>query len=178
MLLEESLLQLLRLQVVQREGYLVVLVILVVVVHAQVGLLFGRHHALHQLYGRVVLTAVVTGAHLDHHLADGLVVGLQLNIQLALGLRADGHDARLVAHGRERHVPALVARYGVAAVEVGNGRHVVTLIDHAGIGNAVARLSIGNDARQLLAMSTQRQQQADDGKHYMFQHFHHCESQF
>ena len=75
-LLERVLLQLLRFQVVEREGDLLVLIILIIVILAEVCLLLGSDYATHQLYGRIVLPAIAIAFGLYRHLGQHLLVGL------------------------------------------------------------------------------------------------------
>ena len=79
--LERPRLQLLWLQVVEREGYLLVLIILIVVVLSKVCLLFGGNHTTHQLHGGIILTTVPLTLGLDGHLAQFLLVGRQFDVQ-------------------------------------------------------------------------------------------------
>ena len=116
--LKRSLFQLFRFQVVQRERYLLVFVVLIVVVDAEVGFLLCSHHAPHQFHGRVVLAAVSATLRLDGNFRQLLVVGFQLDVLLRLGLRRDGYDTRLIAHGTEGDVPSLFTGYLVLAVDV------------------------------------------------------------
>ena len=150
MFFEDSRLQLFGLQVVEREGYLFVFVVVIVVVDAEVGLLLGSHHAFHQLYGRVVLTAVLVTLLTDDDLADGLVVWLQGNVECFLGLRVDGNDTCGIAHGTDRDVPAFMTGDGITSVVIGNGGDMMSFINDAGIGDAVTRLCIGDDTRYCL----------------------------
>ena len=76
--LEHPLLQRLRLQVVQTETNLLVVLVTVVVVALQVGLLLVGNHLAHQFHGRVFLTTVTRFLlRLHRHLLQRLVVGSQ-----------------------------------------------------------------------------------------------------
>ena len=152
MLLEGSLLQLFGLEVVERQRDLLVLVVLIEVVQAEVCLLFGSHHALHELHGGIVLTTVVAALGLDRHLGELLAVGLELDVQTGLGLRTYLHDARLVAHGAEGDVPPLMAGYGVVTVDVGDNSHIMPLVHYTGKGYAVAGLCISDGTTDVLRL--------------------------
>ena len=157
--LKGILLQLFRLDVVERKGDLLVLVVLVEVVDGKVVLLLGFHHALHQFYGRVVLPAVAFAMCLDSYHTDFLVVGFQGDVEVCFCLAVDGHDAWLVAQGAEGDVPSLMAGNGILSAETGDGRHLMPFIHHAGIGDAVACLGIGDDTGDGLCLTRHGQEQ-------------------
>ena len=150
MTLEGTLLQLLGFQVVEREGNLLVFVILIIVVERQVGLLLGCNHTFHELNGRIVLTAIVASLRLHRHLGKHLLVGLQLDIQTSTRLGCDSNDARLIAYGTERDVPSLMAVNLILTIVVGDGSDVMAFIDHTGKGDGIACLSISDGAVDLL----------------------------
>ena len=115
MLLEEALLQLFRLQVVERQRDFLVLIVLIVVVQAQVGSLLGGHHPAHQFHSGVVAAAVTAALGLDGHLAQQFLVGFEGNVQLVADLVVDVDGTRLIAYGAEGEGPTIMADNGVAA---------------------------------------------------------------
>ena len=163
---ERRSLQLVGRQVVDGNGESFVFVVAIEVVVAQVGLLLGSHHALHQFHGGVVLAAIAVAAGLDGDALQLLSVGLQRDVQMAAGATVDGDDARFVAQGTHRDVPSLVAVDGVFAPDVGHSRDVVTLINDAGKGNRIARLIINHSATNLwlLCVGGDTCNQRDDKK--------------
>ena len=135
--------------VVHGQGNFLILVVLIVVVVLQVGLLLRGDDAAHELHGGVVLARVLAALLVDHDFLQLLGVGLQLHVEARGCLLAD-HDAlRLIAHGREREVPAVVARNAIASVGIARHGHVVALVGGTGVEDGVAGLSIGDDATDL-----------------------------
>ena len=116
----------------------------------KVSAFLGSHHTPHQLHGRVVLATVLAAFGLHCHLSQHLLVGLECNVQPFLGFLSDGYDTRFVAHGTEGDVPAHMAVYSIVAIDIRNGGHMVTFVDHAGKGDAVTSLCVGDISRQLL----------------------------
>ena len=141
---EWFLLQFLRRQVVGGQRQLFILVVFVEVVVGKVGLLLGSDDLLHQLYGGVVLTTVLTFLRTDRHLFQLLVVCLQRDVHLGAGLVVDGDFHVLIAYGTEGELPSQMLGNGVVAFNIGNHGKVVPLIDHAGIGYLLAGFSIGD----------------------------------
>ena len=135
-------LQRFRLDVVQGQRQLLILVVLVEVVVGQVGEFLGSDHLLHHLHGRIVLAAVSAflGTHL--HLLEHPVVRLQLHEVVALHVAVHHRGVSHVAHGTEGQHPPVVARYLVVAVDVGSHADVVPLVLHAGKGDSLPRLGI------------------------------------
>ena len=87
--------QLRRRKVVSGNGQLLVARVLIEVVLAQVGLPLGSYHALHQLHGGVVLTAVAAALGFDGHFAELLCpveplrrIRIHISIELCLGGQA------------------------------------------------------------------------------------------
>ena len=152
MLLEGVLLQLFRLQVVERQRDFLVLIILIVVVQVQVSPLLGSHHPAHQLHSGVVAAAVTAALGLDGHLAQQFLVGLEGNVQLVADLVVDVDGARLVAYGAEGEGPAIMADNGIAATGTRNDSHLMPFVNHTGIRNAVACLFVSNDTLYLLGV--------------------------
>ena len=117
-LLELWRLQLLRRDVVDGQGYLLVLVVLVKVTVVQVGALLRRYDFLHQFHGRIVLPAVLSALGAHRHFFQLARVGLELYVEPPLGLGPDGYRLRLVAHRTERKLPSVMPLYGVIPAQI------------------------------------------------------------
>ena len=137
---------------------------------AQVGELLGSNHPLHQLHGGVVLSAVSAFLGIDGHLLQRQLVGAQGDVKLAALLLGDGHLFRLIAHGTEGETPALVTVDAESAVDVADDGYAVTLVDHAGVGHALARLAVDDAACQLLCQHGHGEQ--DHQKGYVYASVH------
>ena len=138
------LLQLRRLQllwgdVVDGQCYLLVLVVLVEVAVVEVGALLGGNDFLHQFHRRVVLAAVLAALGPHGHFLQCARVGLQAYVEPRLCLRPYGHGLRLVAHGAERELPAVVPLYCVMSAEIRGHGDVMAAVYNAGVRYAVAR---------------------------------------
>ena len=125
-------------------------VILIEIAQREVGALLGGNHLAHQLYRRVVLSAVAVAPRLDRHFPQLAGVVLQLDVKTSRGAPVDGDSQRLVANGTEGQRPALVAPDAILALEVGSHGYPVALIDDAGVGDAFTGLFVGDDTRNLL----------------------------
>ena len=148
--LEDALLERLRLQVVQAEAYLLVVLVAVVVVALQVGLLLVGDHLAHQLHGGVVLAAVARFLlRLDGHLAECAVVGGQADGHLRRGLRTHVDHLLAIAHRADGQSPAVVTVDAEAALTVGDGRHAVSFVLDGGVGHGAAVAGVEHHAGYL-----------------------------
>ena len=106
-LAEELALHLLLGDVVEGEGYLLILIILIIVVIGEVGLLLGGDDTAHEFHGWVLLALVLALLGLDHHLGESLAVVLEFYLQ-EVELLIDLHGLRLIAQSAHGEHPVWV----------------------------------------------------------------------
>ena len=120
--------ELLRLEVVEGKGDLLVLVVLIEVVVGEVGKLLGGHHLLHHLDSGVVLTTIATTLGLDGNLLEHLIIGLEAHPHDVLGRGVDQNGLRHIAYSRERELPTVMAGDGVVAFDIGHHADVMAFV--------------------------------------------------
>ena len=117
--------------IVQCQSQLLVFLILIVVALFQVGLLFLGDNFLHQLHGRVVLTAVTGTFLLNRNLLQCLGVLAQRNKQLICFI-CNVYGLALIAHNADYQLATLDATNGEAALQVGDGSQLPVLVLYGG----------------------------------------------
>ena len=121
-------------------------------------MLLGGHHAAHEFNSGVVLPTVPVLFGLHSDFCQLLLVWFQTDIQTGFGLRGHGNNARLVAYGAKRDVPALMTLDRVVAVNVRNGCHLMPLVDDTCKWYTISSLGINDNTMNLLTVSV-------DGQH-------------
>ena len=147
-LLEELALQLFRLQVVERQGNLLILVILIEGIVGQVCLLLGGDDAAHQFHGGVVLALILAPVGLHHHLTEFVAVVLHLDLQV-IGVGIHLHRLCLVAQCAHRQHPSRMLVDGKLTLAVARYGNLVSLVLHTGIRHSKA-VVINDAARYFL----------------------------
>ena len=136
--------------VVYGQRYLLVFVVLVVVVVAKVGAFLCRYDALHQLYGRVVLSAVLASFGLYGHAFQLLCVLFEGDVQLVGCIRLDGNLQVLVSYGADYKLFAVAPGYGEAACGFACHGFCVAFVLQGGVGNGVAAFLVGDGSLYVL----------------------------
>ena len=129
------------LDVVERQGELLVFRVLIVVTVVQIGLALVGNDLAHEFHRGIALTAIAPTLGTDGDLTERLHIGLEGH-QQAMAVGADADAARLIAHAAERQFPSDVLGYGEIAAMVGHGGDFLTFILHGDKPDAVASLVV------------------------------------
>ena len=86
--------------VIQSQRQFLIDVVAIIVFLLQVVQLLGRHHFLHQLYCRIILTRILFALRPYHYLVQGMVHHFQRNIQI-LSLRSNWNSFGCISYGRK-----------------------------------------------------------------------------
>ena len=149
MFLEDSSLQRLFRDVIQREGDFLILIPLHVFVAQNIRFFLGSNHAAHQFHRRVVLSAIALALCLDGHILQHLRVCLHLNIQPVTRGTVHGNRFCGIANSRHgEHLPVMAGNLEVS-VSVSNGMHLEILIGNCGKRDCVPRLLVSDVSRNL-----------------------------
>ena len=115
LLCEEATVEVGGLDVVDGKGNLLILVELQEVVVLKVCFLLSLDDPSHQLYRRIVLSAIFASLRLHHHLAELLGVRLELHVEHGRCRCRHVDGLRLISHSTEGQLPSVVAWYGVGS---------------------------------------------------------------
>ena len=159
---EQTVLQVVVAQIVQRYRQLLIVGIAEIVVQMDVGLLFGGNHLAHQRYGGILLPAVAPLAlRLYRHLVQFPVVRLQADGDLSRSGRTYVDDLRLIAHRAEGESPAIVACNAKLTVTIAFGSNMIALVHHTGVGHGATVTGIDhftNNLRQHLSQCQEKRE--------------------
>ena len=131
------------LDVVQRQGQLLVFRVLIVVAVGKIGLFLVGNDLLHQFDGRIALTTVLSAFGTYGDFAQRLHIGLEGH-QQAMAVGTDGNGTRLIPHSTECQLPSDMLGNGEIAAMVGHRRNLLTFILNGDETNAVARLVVND----------------------------------
>ena len=148
--LEHTLLQGFRLQIVQSETNLLIVLIAVKVMTLQVGLLLVGDYLAHQFHSRIVLATIArTLLRLYRNFFQCMVVSSQSNRHLSGCLWSHVDDLLTIAHRTDCQSPSVVAVNAETPLTIGNCRNTVTFVLNSGIRYGVAIGSINHNATDL-----------------------------
>ena len=152
-LLTEIAFDIVGLDVVHGQRYLLVVVVFVVGVVGEVGALLGGDDATHELDGGILLAAITLALAFHRDFRQEIRLGHQADVEVDGGVFIDVNALVLVADGREGEFPAVVALDGEASGMVGSHRNLVTTIAEGGKGDAVAGDGIEDLSLNVLRLS-------------------------
>ena len=115
----------------------------------EVGAFLGCDDAFHQFHGGVVLARVFRTFRLHDDFSELSCVGFQLHVEHLRRRSVDGDRLRLITHGGEGKLPAIVALDGVFTHGVAAYRDVMAAVGGAGVEDCVALLGVDDHTTEL-----------------------------